>query len=257
MPKAKEPKQVETALDKTSFIKLELNKLATIKKELGTNEQQVAFVKKMINQSLTDVELMVFLSFSNKLELNPFLGEIIPIVYGANSKDRKVSYIITRNGKRVVAGRTGELGGITSETIYVSGGNQVQPWTEGATIFGATATVKRNGVDYTATVLFKEYNTGMNVWKTKPDTMIRKVAESQALSAAFPEVLGSTYDEAEAGSMVNENVQLAVPNGNEPASQEQIDTLTEMGYTSGELTDLTKGDAVKMLTSKKGKTNGQ
>lgn len=246
MPKTK---QVETALTETSFIKDKLTELSKMKKELGTNEKQVTFVRNMINPDLTDVELMVFLTFSNKLQLNPFLQEIIPIVY--KGKERRVSYIITRTGKRVVAGRTGQLQGITTETTYTAGGEQVPAYAEGARLFSAKATVVRNGINFTAEVLNSEYNTGYNVWKTKPDTMLRKVAESQALSSAFPEILGSTYDEAEAESMTNgHNKVIEVPDDKEPATQEQRDTLKEMGIDVGDRT-ISRGYAVQLMTDAK------
>lgn len=49
--------------------------------------------------------------------------------------------------------------------------------------------------DYTATVFFKEYSTGFNLWKTKPLTMIAKVAEMHALRMACPEELSQAYIE--------------------------------------------------------------
>jgi hypothetical protein len=38
---------------------------------------------------------------------------------------------------------------------------------------------------FTSNVLFKEYNTGKNLWLTKPAVMIGKVAESVCLRKAF------------------------------------------------------------------------
>ena len=51
--------------------------------------------------------------------------------------------------------------------------------------------------DYTATVYFSEYDKGRDNWKTKPRTMIAKVAEMHALRMAFPEELSETYIEDE------------------------------------------------------------
>ena len=68
-------------------------------------------------------------------------------------------------------------------------------------IESCTITVKRNvkGVigEYTATVFFKEYTTGRNLWGTKPHTMIAKVAEMHALRSAFPEEMAQQYTEEE------------------------------------------------------------
>ena len=61
---------------------------------------------------------------------------------------------------------------------------------------------KRDGhVDgYTATVYFSEYDKGRDNWKTKPRTMIAKVAEMHALRMAFPEELSDAYIEDEMGN---------------------------------------------------------
>lgn len=67
--------------------------------------------------------------------------------------------------------------------------------------FSCTVTVKRStgGVvgDYSATVYFKEYNTGRGLWVTKPKTMLAKVAEMHALRMACPEELSRSYIEEE------------------------------------------------------------
>lgn len=72
---------------------------------------------------------------------------------------------------------------------------------ESKNIKSCTITVKRNvdGVigDYTATVYFREYTTGKNLWATKPHTMIAKVAEMHALRSAFPEEMAKVYLEEE------------------------------------------------------------
>ncbi len=51
--------------------------------------------------------------------------------------------------------------------------------------------------DYTAKVYFSEYDKGGNLWKTKPRTMIAKVAEMHALRMACPEELAKQYIEEE------------------------------------------------------------
>jgi hypothetical protein len=71
-------------------------------------------------------------------------------------------------------------------------------------------TVKRKINDYigdfTATVYFKEYTTGRNLWTTKPRTMIAKVAEMHALRMACPEELAQSYIEEEMTKEVKKEV---------------------------------------------------
>lgn len=51
--------------------------------------------------------------------------------------------------------------------------------------------------DFTSLVYFAEYTTNLNQWKTKPRTMIAKVAEMHALRMACPEELAQSYVEEE------------------------------------------------------------
>ena len=64
-------------------------------------------------------------------------------------------------------------------------------------IVSCTITVKRKVGDtigdYSATAYFDEYNTGRNLWVSKPRTMLTKVAETHALRKACPEELSSMY----------------------------------------------------------------
>lgn len=241
-----QPKKVEV-----SFVKEELSKVARLQKEYSP--EQLKFARDLINPDLKDSELYIFIDFCGRIQLNPFLKEIIAIVYNKDRPaERTVNYIITRNGKRVVASRTGELGKVETLPIYTkkvsvnlsdSQGQpdlkatdnvkiqpefqvvRVQAW-EGGVLWGAESVVERNGVQYKATVPMSEYNTGRNVWASKPSTMICKVAESQALSMAFPEILGATYDDSELDSM-NVKPMLEVAE-DKPATPEQIATLRSL-----------------------------
>lgn len=68
-------------------------------------------------------------------------------------------------------------------------------------IVSCEVTVKRKVDDtigeYSSLVYFSEYNTGRNLWKNKPRTMIAKVAEMHALRMACPEELQKAYIEEE------------------------------------------------------------
>lgn len=68
-------------------------------------------------------------------------------------------------------------------------------------VISCTVTVKRKVEeyvgDYSATVYFSEYNTGRNLWISKPRTMLAKVAEMHALRMACPEELAQVYLEEE------------------------------------------------------------
>jgi hypothetical protein len=67
----------------------------------------------------------------------------------------------------------------------------------GAGDMACTITIKRLVSDhtgeFTATVFFKEYSTGKNLWLSKPRTMLAKVAEMHALRMACPEEASQIY----------------------------------------------------------------
>lgn len=111
-------------------------------------------------------------------------------IYAIPFKDG-YSLISSIDHARKIAMRSGLAG--KSEPKYVED--------EKGNIVSCTVTVKRNvgGVigDYTATVYFKEYTTGRNLWTTKPRTMIAKVAEMHSLRSAFPEEMAQQYVEEE------------------------------------------------------------
>lgn len=260
-----DPKQtakVETPTSAMTFIKSQISNVTKIRDDF--NPEQMRFVKGLVNPDLTDSELLLFLGYANNIKLNPFTKEIIAIVYSKDSKEyRRVNTIVTRDGKRVVASRTGELEDVKTEAIYIKsvttaegavaeGFVQCQPW-EG-TLWGARSTVIRNGKAFASLVPFKEYNSGKNVWAQMPSTMIKKVAESQALSAAFPEILGGVYDEAEMSQVIDIPKAPSMTDGAEKASESQLTTLEGMGadmsraYTKQEAAD----ELARLLSAKKG-----
>ena len=92
--------------------------------------------------------------------------------------------------------------GMRSGVIFKSEPKYEERQENGVTkLISCTITIKRRvGQDiaeYTAKVYFNEYSTGNNLWKSKPRTMIAKVAEMHALRMACPEELAQAYAEEE------------------------------------------------------------
>lgn len=255
--------QTATPQGAAATITAQMKELVEVKESF--KEEQLKFIKGLINPDLTDNELYMFLVIASKAGLNPFNKEIIAIVYSKNNEaERRVNYIVTRDGKRAVAGRKGGLESVKTESIWVKEVSnpqtegekvqiQVQPW-EGGKLWGAKSTVVRNGQTFESVVSLTEYNTGKNVWATKPETMIKKVAESQALSQAVPELLG-LYDESERIEVASTQPNTPqIEKGGEPADESQLDTLKAMGadmersYTKQEA-----AEEVLRLSKEKGK----
>ncbi len=109
-------------------------------------------------------------------------------IYAVPFKDG-YSLITSIDYARKVGMRSGVVG--TSAPLYEGEGEEAR----------CTITVKRKVQEYigeySATVFFKEYSTGRNLWITKPKTMIAKVAETHALRKACPEEMSQMYIEEE------------------------------------------------------------
>lgn len=124
---------------------------------------------------LTEPQKKMFYGIALALNLNPLKREVYAVAYGSNFN------IIT--GYEVYLKRAERTGLVDGWEATVEG--------EGDKMV-ATCTIWRK--DRAKPVIiqawFAEYNTGQSLWKTKPRTMLRKVAIAQAFRMAFPDELG-------------------------------------------------------------------
>lgn len=159
------------------------------------------------NGAVTDAEVNMFLSLCKFNKLNPFLKEVYLIKYGNSPATMVV-------GKEVLlkrAMRSPKYEGMQAGIITVDNNGNLKE-REGTfvldneTLVGGWAKVFVKG--YTApiyaSVSMKEYSTGQSNWKSKPATMIRKVAVAQALREAFPEENAALYEASEMDKTVVE-----------------------------------------------------
>lgn len=158
--------------------------------------------------SVTDQEVMMFLSLCRFQHLNPFLKEAYLIKYG-NSPATIVTGkdVFTKRAKRNKDFAGKQAGIIVQDlqthdieeregTFYIPGEEK---------IIGGWAKVYIKGYEQPeyASVAFDEYagrksNGELNSqWASKPATMIRKVALVQALREAFPEDYAGLYSPEE------------------------------------------------------------
>lgn len=125
-------------------------------------------------------------TFKDFLEKN-----IYAIPYGD-----KYSLVSSIDYYRKVGMRSGVCGS-SAPVFEMVGGDQ-----RTGNIFSCTITIKKvlpNGTigEFASTAYMAEYNTGRNLWISKPRTMLAKVAEMQALRKACPEELAQAYIEEE------------------------------------------------------------
>jgi len=239
-------------------VKDSFSELGEIKKAF--TPEQVKFVIETVAPGLNEKEVWLFLLKANTLKLNPLLGEIFAYAYiDRMTRQRRLVVIEGRNGKRNLAAKTGKIESIKTEAIYVKDFGvktsevgpdnkpifdkqtvKVKPW-EGGTLWGATCEIKVQGKEalITETVKFSEYNTGKNVWLSKPETMIKKVAESQALSSALPGMMMDLLGEAENYIADQPKIMPAIVGGDKPANDTILKTLKAVGA------DMTKAYTVQ------------
>lgn len=169
------------------------------------------------NSEVTDKEIKLFMELCKYQKLNPFVGEAYAIkfgqefqmVIGYETYKRRAEEHPTYSGRKsgIVVVRGGNAT-MQNSKIVTNGGEVVQK--EGTCLYPGEVLIggwckvfrdKNGRLEETyKEVGLDEYDKGQANWKTKPCTMIEKVAVSQALRAAFPRDYAGLYSEAEAAT---------------------------------------------------------
>lgn len=174
----------------------------TYETSLGTVDLDFQTVKNYLVRGqadkITDQEVILFMKTCQAQKLNPFAqGEAYLIKFGNDPAQMVVgkdaymrraeenpSYRVHKSGIVVLRG----------EQVIQKEGTCLYP---GETLLGGWCRVHRtrNGSEEEIfkEVSLKEYDKGQANWKTKPCTMIEKVAVSQALRSAFPKDYEGMY----------------------------------------------------------------
>ena len=192
----------------TELSKVEQSALSVSYEVLGTTvELDLPFVKKYLVRGraelTSDQELVFFMNTCKMQKLNPLAqGEVYLIKY---SKDDPAQMVI---GKDAYLRRAFDHPDYLhkKDGIVVQRGDQIIQ-KEGCCLYPGESLIggwcrvyfMRNGKEREAfkEVAFSEYNKGMANWKSKPATMINKVAISQCVRDAFPKDYEGLYSEEE------------------------------------------------------------
>lgn len=139
--------------------------------QLWTAEDR-KLIKETVAKGTTESEFKLFLYTAAKYQLDPLVKQVWCVKYDAKSP---AQIFCGRDGFLSIAHRSGQFDGMESGTKMVDG--ELYGWCR----------VYRKDMShpFTVAVPLSEYNTGNGLWRTKPRTMIQKVAESQALRRAF------------------------------------------------------------------------
>lgn len=231
--------------ENVALSKAESNALSVSYEVLGTRvELDLPFIKKYLvrgrSDLVSDQELVFFMNTCRQQRLNPTVqGEVYLIKY---SKDDPAQMVV---GKDAYLRRAFDHPDYLykNDGITVKRGDQIVQ-KEGCCLYpgeellGGWCRVyfMRNGKERTAfkEVAFTEYNKGQANWKSKPATMINKVAISQCVRDAFPKDFEGIYSEEEmiaSGAIDTDYVDLTDtegPDDDAPISQEQRKQLFKM-----------------------------
>lgn len=195
-------------MSNNALSKAEKNALVVSYDVLGSHvELDLPFVKRYLVRGRADLtsdqELVFFMNTCKMQGLNPLVnGEVYLIKY---SKDDPAQMVVGKDAYlRRAFSNPDYL--FKNDGITVKRGNDIIQ-KEGCCIYpGETliggwcrVTFVRQGKERTAfkEVALAEYNKGMANWKSKPATMINKVAVSQCVRDAFPKDYEGLYSEEE------------------------------------------------------------
>lgn len=153
---------------------------------------------------VTDADLVLFISICKYNQLNPFLNEAYLVKFG----NQPASMIVSKEALMKRAEACEKYEGIQAGVIVLRDKETVE--LEGTfylstdKLVGGWAKVYRSDRKFPiiSRVRFEEYDKGQSTWKEKPSTMIKKVAQVQALREAFPAQLGAMYTAEEQGVSV-------------------------------------------------------
>lgn len=213
-------------------------------------------IKEIVAKNLNDEQTKIFFYTCQALGLNPLVNEICAVTYKTKNEDgsysSKMSIQVMRDGFLTIAHRSGKFAGLESGVNISETGNIVSGW--------AKVYHKDFNVPVSQEADFEEYNAPDRnpLWRSKPKTMIKKVAESMALRKAF-NVNGVYAPEEMDKEMVFQTVApktLELENGHLPITEEQIKTIQAMSpdYNEEELKVMTKqqgAETIQNLASKK------
>jgi len=165
------------------------------------------------NPKTTNQEIALFLKLCESEGLDPYRKEAYIIKYGDNAAQMVIAFAVFNRRAKASPRYEGEEDGITvinrQDQIEHRNGELLLPDEQ---LIGGWCRVYVKGlrVPKYVEVNFSEYNQSQALWKSKPATMIHKVAMAHAYRNAFPEVVGGLYIEDE----MQENVGNTVTDGN-------------------------------------------
>lgn len=149
----------------------------------------------------TDADVAGFLALCRARGLNPLARDAYLVKYG----DGPASTIVSKDYYMRTATLQSTFQGLRAGVVVVTASGELIE-REGALVGGQTERLVGGWAEVRdsrwtspmkAVVAMSEYDSGKSLWRSKPATMIRKVAVVQVLREAYPASFAGLYDEAE------------------------------------------------------------
>ena len=165
-------------------------------------------VKNYIAPGATDQEILYFIELCKAQKLNPFVRDAYLVKYG----NQPAQIIVGKDVFLKKAGENPNFNGLKAGIVVVDKNGDVKERegslkVPGDELIGGWCEVYLKNREYPTKCLVsldeyiqkKKDGTANSMWSSKPCTMIRKVAQSQALREAFPNELRGLYEKEEMG----------------------------------------------------------
>ena len=209
----------------------------------------------------SDSELAMLVTMAKHQNLNPFLKEIYFIKYGT----APAQFVVSRDAYRKRAQKDPNFNGIKAGVIVENEDGSIEKL-DGAfkkktqVLIGAWCEVQMKNLDFPiyVAVSYDEYVQMKNgqpnsMWSNKPMTMLVKVAESQALRLAFPDMSG-TYSEEELPPAEQKPREV---NGVIEPTQDEIADFDKQAYIEQKKAELSQVKEVKVADIQTGEIINQ
>lgn len=177
-----------------------MSNITTLKTNTNSwlSAEEIDFIKKQFfPQNANIIDINYCLEIARQFNLNPITKQIFFVPRRSKNENgvwiEKVEPLVGRDGFLAIAHRTGDFAGIQTrafikEVPKLNNGN----WEMKKDLVAVCEVFKRNcekaflvEVSYSEYVQTTKDNKPTQFWLNKPETMIKKVAESQALRKAF------------------------------------------------------------------------
>jgi len=191
-------------------------------------------IREIFAPTLTETEFKSFIGLGKGTGLNPFLKEIYAVKY---DKTKPATFIIARDGYRKSAQSHPDYDYHRTSAVYSNDEFQNDNgkidhkygFGDRGQLLGAYCMVKRKSSSEPiyVDVPLKEYDQTHSCWRNMKETMIKKVAEAQCLKASFQELF--------AGSMSDDEYQIAKANEKKIKVNPVLDLLQPSVATKAQL----------------------